>query len=186
MKHRPTVKIWTRDTLSAMVSFHEPRGFLNRPRLKRLQQVQEEIYRQLQLLIPEQIALHDAFHSRVNGSPLLHLEVLERHSYTRFLRLTYLFEKDTGPRSAPNAHIRMYQDARMAEVTSFDPGQACRRSAHPWYPHRPLIQRLWRENMALDKWLGYLLQQGHRFDTMRPAKALSEAETSDEVKVAVG
>jgi uncharacterized protein YqiB (DUF1249 family) len=168
-----------------MVSFSEPTAILARPRLKNLQQVQEEIYRQLQLLIPEQVVLHDAFQSSVNGSPLLHLEVLERHPYTHFLRLTYLFEKGTGSRTAPNAHIRMYADARIAEVTSFDPGQACRRSAHPWYPHRPLMQRLWRENVALDKWLGYLLQQGHRFDTMQAARTLLPAETTAELPITV-
>lgn len=154
-----------------MVSFSEHAGFLRKPRLKRLQQVQEEIYRQLQLLIPDGVAQHDAFRSRVNGSPPLHLEVLERHPYTHFLRLTYVFDAPNDNRVAPDAHIRMYQDARMAEVTAFNPAQAFKRSAHPWYPNRPLMQRMWRENVTLDKWLGYLLQQGHRFDTMQPASA---------------
>ncbi len=74
----------------------------------------------------------------------------------------------------------------MAEVTSFDAGQACRRSAHPWYPHRALAQRLWRENVALDKWLGYLLQQGHRFDTMQPAKPMISHEFATRIPVAAG
>lgn len=152
-----------------MVSFREKIGQLRRPRLKRLQQVQEEIFRQMQLLIPDAVAREDAFQSRVSGSPLLHLEVLERHPYTHFMRLTYLFEGEERERVAPDAHIRLYADARMAEVTAFNALQGFKRTAHPWYPNRPLIQRLWRENMALDKWLGYLLQQGHSFETMRPA-----------------
>ena len=59
--------------------------------LKRLQDVQEEIYRQLQLLIPDDFAFHDSLESRVAGSPVLRLEALERHAYTTFLRLTYEF-----------------------------------------------------------------------------------------------
>ena len=79
-----------------------------RPRLKRLQEVQEEIYRQLQLLIPAEITSHDAFLSRVSGSPLLRMDVLERHRYTHFLRLTYLFSNGEDRELAPDAHIRMY------------------------------------------------------------------------------
>jgi uncharacterized protein YqiB (DUF1249 family) len=154
-----------------MVSFGEKHGAFLRPRLKRLQDVQDEIYRQLQLLIPQDVTLFDEFTSRVAGSPLLRMDVLERHPYTHFLRLTYFFEHGQGEEFAPDAHIRVYHDARIAEVTSFDPEQGCRRSAHPWYPRRPLLQKCWRQNLALDKWLGYLLQQGHSVDTMRPAES---------------
>ena len=35
--------------------------------LKRLQEVQEEIYRQMQLLIPDDIAFHDSLASRVSS-----------------------------------------------------------------------------------------------------------------------
>lgn len=166
-----------------MVSFREKHALYLKPRLGRLQQVQEELYRQLQLLIPEQVAHFDSFSSRVQGSPLLRMEILERHPYTWFLRLTYQFENGEEPELAPDAHIRLYQDARMAEVTSFDPGQGCRRSAHPWYPARQLFQRIWRQNLALDKWLGYLLQQGHGIQTMRPASDC--IPENQEAKIAV-
>jgi len=159
-----------------MVSFREPDGLRRPPRLKHLQQVQEEIYRQMQLLIPDAVAHHDAFLSKVSGSPLLQLEILERHAYTHFLRLTYLFDHEDGPQPQPDAHIRLYQDARIAEVTAFNSEQGCSRSAHPWYPIRPLMQRAWRENVTLEKWLGYLLGQGHSFDSMRPASARSDAQ----------
>ncbi len=154
-----------------MVSFRERQGLFLRPRLKRLQEMQGEIYRQLLLLIPDQVSLYDSFQSRVSGYPLLRMDVLERHPYTHFLRLTYEFEESHQGRISPDAHIRMYQDARLAEVTSFDPEQGFRRLAHPWYPQRPLLQRTWRLNLALDKWLGYLLHQGHSMVTMAPADA---------------
>ena len=152
-----------------MVSFRERHGLFLRPRLKRLQEMQGEIYRQLLMLIPDHAAHHDSFQSIVPGSPLLRMDILEHHPYTRFLRLTYQFEKDQQQEISPDAHIRMYQDARLAEVTSFDPEQGFKRLAHPWYPHYQLFQRTWRQNLVLDKWLGYLLQQGHSVVTMQPA-----------------
>jgi len=152
-----------------MVSFKEKHGLFFRPRLKRLQETQAEIFRQLLLLIPERATYYDSFQSRVAGSPLLRMDILERHPYTHFLRLTYQFKDDEQHENAPDAHIRMYHDARLAEVTSFDPEQGFKRSAHPWYPQQQLFQRTWRQNLALDKWLSYLLHQGHSVVSMQPA-----------------
>lgn len=148
--------------------------------------MQEELYRQLQLLIPEQVTFHDWFRSNISGSPLLRLEVLERHRYTQFLRLTYQFENGEDPQLAPDAHIRLYQDARLAEVTAFDPGQGFRRSAHPWYPARQLMQKSWRLNLAMDKWLGYLLQQGHSVETMKPTSDCIKDKQAAKVAVTAG
>jgi len=145
--------------------------------LKRLQEVQEEIYRQLQLLIPDDIAFHDSMASRVSGSPLLRLQIIERHPYTTFLRLTYEFDEGEERSYAPDAHIRFYRDAHMAEATSYNTGQGCTRTAHPSYPPRLLMRQAWRRNRALDRWLDYILKQGHSLDTMKPAKKSFAAET---------
>jgi uncharacterized protein YqiB (DUF1249 family) len=152
-----------------MVSFREQNGLFSRPRLKRLQELQAEIFRQLQLLIPDQVAHFDSFKSQVHGSPLLRMDILERHPYTQFVRLTYQFEKEQHKEIAPDAHIRLYNDARLAEVTSFNPKQGFNRLASPWYPQHQLFKRCWRQNKALDKWLGHLLHQGHNVASMQPA-----------------
>lgn len=151
-----------------MVSFRQPNGLACRPKLGRLQEVQAEIFRQLQLLLPDHIAYHDHLISRVAGSPLLRLEVLERHPYTTFIRLTYQFTDETRTRFSPEAHIRNYHDARLAEATSFSKDQGCSRIADPAYPPRQLLQLAWRQNRALDRWLDYLLRQGHSVATMSP------------------
>ncbi len=152
-----------------MVTFSQPNGLRKQPALKRLQDVQEEIYRQLHLLIPDQFAFNDSLVSRVAGSPDLRLEVLERHSYTTFFRLTYEFREEEGRSYAPDAHIRFYHDARIAEATSFNLGQGCSRTAHPSYPVRQILQQAWRRNRALDRWLDYILKQGHSVVTMQAA-----------------
>ena len=136
-----------------MVSFSQPCGLQTRPRLSRLHEVQAEIFRQLQLLIPDDFAFTNYLKSRVAGSPLLRLQVLERHPYTTFFRLSYDFSATLETRYAPDAHIRFYHDARMAEATSFDCVQACSRDTHPAYPPRQMMQRAWRKNRALERWL---------------------------------
>jgi uncharacterized protein YqiB (DUF1249 family) len=151
-----------------MVDFSQPNGHDSHPMLRKLQSVQAEIFRQMQLLLPDHIAYHDHLVSRVVGSPLLCLEVLERHKYTTFFRLTYRFTERSSTRYSPNAHIRHYHDARLAEATSFDPEQGCVRMANPAYPPRPLMQMAWRKNRALDRWLDYLITQGHSLATMVP------------------
>ncbi len=158
------------DMLFYMVSFSQPNGLRKRPALKRLQDVQEEIYRQLHLLIPDHCTFHDFLVSRVSGSPILRLEVLERHRYTTFFRLTYEFKQGQMRSYAPDAHIRFYHDAHIAEATSFNVRQGCTRTAHPSYPPKQLLQQSWRRNRALDRWLEYLLKQGHSVVTMKPAR----------------
>lgn len=182
-----------------MVSFRRHNREYLQHKLKRLQDLQTEIYRQLQLLIPDEIVHYDSFLSRVHGSPLLRMDVLERHPYTHFVRLTYQFEKMEPPEVAPDAHIRVYNDARMAEVTSFDPVQGFTRqglelltkkapglseanqagfsdsslrrptSVSSSYPPLQILQSSWRQNRALDKWLSYLLHQGHSLTSMQAA-----------------
>jgi uncharacterized protein YqiB (DUF1249 family) len=169
-----------------MVSFSQTGSFLLRPKLQRLQHLQEDIYRQLQLLIPDDISFFDHLSSRVHGSPLLRLHVLERHPYTTFFRLTYEFEASEEVSSAPDAHIRYYRDAQLAEATSFDCEQACRRSYFPAFPNRQAMQKAWRENRALDRWLDYLLRQGHSVETMKGTAKPESAMANERVKVTAG
>lgn len=169
-----------------MVSFCQTGGFHLRPKLKRLQDLQEDIYGQLQLLIPDDISFFDHLSSRVYGSPLLRLQVLERHPYTTFFRLTYEFRADEATNFAPDAHIRYYHDARLAEATSFDCDQACTRTNFPAFPHRQAMQKAWRENRALDRWLDYLLRQGHSVDTMKGTSKPESVTTNERIKVEVG
>lgn len=168
-----------------MVSFSQPNYPGRDPALRQLHEVQEEIYRQLYLLLPDQFAFYDSLVSRVPGSADLRLEVLERHNYTTFFRLTYEFTRGNEKNYAPDAHIRFYHDAHIAEATSFNLAQGCARTAHPAYPARQMMQLSWRRNRALDRWLDYLLRQGHSVATMQAAGMSISDKQADTVLVGI-
>jgi uncharacterized protein YqiB (DUF1249 family) len=98
----------------------------------------------------------------------LHLIIEERTKYTCHLRLTYLFDsddKDTrNERVAdPDLLAKVYFDARMVEVKGWinaDHHELLRELGRRFY--RPLDQ-CWTRNIMLNKWLDYLLDQGHLF-----------------------
>jgi uncharacterized protein YqiB (DUF1249 family) len=169
-----------------MVSFTQHNNKSLQPKLHRLQNLQAEIFRQLQLLLPDEMVHYDSFHSRVSGSPLLKMDILERHPYTHFVRLTYEFEQNEQTEIAPDAHIRIYNDARLAEVTAFNHDQGFTRTANPFYPQQHLFKRIWQQNQALDKWLSYLLHQGHSLTTMQPINDRISGKQVNPIKEPVG
>ncbi len=132
-----------------------------------LQQLQEAIYQQVMLLLPDDVSTSQYFYSQINQQPLLHLHILEQHPYTTFLRLTHELHTEKQQASEPEAHIRMYHDLRIAEVTAFDLRRGINRLAGPDLNPTALQRIHWRQNRALHKWLDYLLQQGHSLASMR-------------------
>jgi len=141
---------------------------LSRVIARRLPSLHSGVFHALSGLMPDDLGRSDVLVSKIEDAPELYMRVLERHNYTTFLQLTYLL----GPEREqhPNAHIRVYHDARMAEATSFSPEQGIERLAGPDLPVRGLVERSWRMNRALLKWLEYLLAEGHSAATMHPAE----------------
>jgi len=149
---------------------------LSRVIARRLPSLHSGVFHALSGLMPKDLGRSDVLVSSIEDAPELYMRVLERHNYTTFLQLTYLL----GPerQQHPNAHIRVYHDARMAEATSFSPEQGIERLAGPDLPVRGLVERSWRMNRALLKWLEFLLAEGHSAATMRPTDA-APAELPD-------
>ena len=128
-----------------------------------LMDLYEQNYIGIRRLIPAMPPVGVHLVSQVPGGLSLHLEVLERFRYTTELALTYHFVKQhKGVIAEPNLLVRVYHDARLAEVMA----------AH--LRRRPAFQALentsgtqlhsrWRVNRFLYKWLHYCLHQGHCF-----------------------
>ena len=103
--------------------------------------------------------------SMVSGSPRdsdLHADILRREAYTTTLRLTYWFrDADGAVVPDPDLILRIYHDARLVEAVSG-------RDRHSHHKLRELaggsgaeLDRRWRVNMMLNKWLDYLFDVGH-------------------------
>jgi uncharacterized protein YqiB (DUF1249 family) len=128
-----------------------------------LMSLYESNYIRLAWLVPDLDGVEKPLVSAVSGDLPLHLAVEERSRYTTTLRLTYIFEDESGSLADPDLLIRVYRDARLAEV------QACAR----WHRHSVLeslrsqlardLGDRWLRNVMLNKWLDYCVERGHRF-----------------------
>lgn len=126
-----------------------------------LMAVYESNFIRLHQLIPDLARLDGYYRSRVAGDCDLHLEILERARYTITLSLSYFFVEDGNRIADPDMKVRVYLDGRLAEAMSF-----CGEHRHAEFrrlsrAHRHELDKRWRQNIVLNKWLEYLMDQGH-------------------------
>ena len=126
-----------------------------------LMSLYESNYFRLMRLIPELPRLDGYYRSTVAGDADLHLEIVERSRYTITLSLSYFFDENGTRVADPDMKIRAYLDGQMAEAMNFS-GE----NRHPEFRRlsralRCELDRRWRRNVILNKWLEYLLHQGH-------------------------
>lgn len=134
--------------------------------------IQARLYQHLAILLPQAIQASTSYRSLTGRGPALFLKVLERHKYTDFLRLTHRFVAVNETDLAPNAYIRMYHDAKLAEVTAFNGLQGIQRYAGPWLPAQHVLYKNIKQNRALLKWLDHLHELGHSSESLKPYKTL--------------
>ena len=121
----------------------------------------ESNYLRLLHLVPEIERLDGCFRSRVAGECDLHLEILERERYTVTMALTYYFEADTGRIADPDMLVRAYLDGRLAEAMSLGGNHRHVEFRRLYRTHDNELGERWTRNVILNKWLEYLLDQGH-------------------------
>ena len=115
----------------------------------------------LRHLIPELDRLDGYFRSRVAGDCDLHVEILERSRYTVTMALSYFFDEEGVRIADPDMKVRVYLDGQLVESLGFSGEQrhvAFQRLTHM---HRAELDTRWRRNIILNKWLEYLMDQGH-------------------------
>lgn len=93
----------------------------------------------------------------------LHLSVEEGSRYTRILRLTYLFDEQGVVVAEPDMCVRLYFDARVAEVLGWADVQRHEGLRRLTGEFSRELDRRWARNMVLGKWLDFLLENGHGF-----------------------
>lgn len=133
----------------------KPRSFIG------LMSIYESNYLRLLRVIPELERLDGYYQSRVAGDCSLHLEIIERSRYTVTLSLSYFFFENGQRIADPDMKIRAYLDGHLAEAMSLDGHHrhvALRRLSREY---RCELDQRWRRNIILNKWLEYLVDQGH-------------------------
>ena len=133
----------------------KPRSFVG------LMALYESNYLRLQQLVPEIDRLDGYFRSRVAGDCDLHVEVIERSRYTVTLTLSYFFEEQGRRIADPDMGIRVYLDGQLAEAMNFGGEHRHPRLRALSREHRRELDLRWRRNIVFNKWLDYLLEQGH-------------------------
>jgi len=143
------------DTYLVPEAIAKPRSFVG------LMALYESNYLRLLQLVPELERIDGCFRSRVAGDCDLHVEVIERSRYTVTLSLTYHFETDDGLLADPDMCVRAYLDGQLAEVLAIGKSQRHPTLRRLVREHRRELDRRWRRNVVLNKWLDYLNEQGH-------------------------
>jgi len=131
-----------------------------------------ENYERLARLFDPQRLQVGSYVSCVGDGLDVHLRIQERHPYTLELELTYGFVDAHTGRRAPSAQLRVYTDARQAEVLHCYPGRHLWQVLGPFPPARGVLQYRLRMNGFLSRWLEYLREQGHGIDTLGDADGL--------------
>ncbi|NCF72783.1 MAG: DUF1249 domain-containing protein [Gammaproteobacteria bacterium] len=126
-----------------------------------LMSLYESNFLRLLRLIPEIDHVDGCFRSRVAGECDLYVEIIETSRYTVTLSLTYRLATDEGLFVDPDMMVRVYLDGRQAEVLSIGEQQRHAALRRLVFEHREELDRRWRYNIVLNKWLEYLSDQGH-------------------------
>lgn len=126
-----------------------------------LMSLYESNYQRLFHLIPELDRLDGHYQSQVAGDCTLHAEIFERARHTVTLSLTYFFQEDDRRVADPDMKIRVYLDGKLAEAMRFQKTYRHRELRRICCEHRRELDARWRRNIVLNKWLDYLVDQGH-------------------------
>jgi uncharacterized protein YqiB (DUF1249 family) len=128
----------------------------------------DNYWRLTRVLGPDRLAPGE-YRSSVGDGLDLVLRMEERHPYTLEFTLSYALPDPESGAPDPSASLRLYRDARLAEVLACHGARriedAIGRCAGP----EAVVSHRLRMNAFLGKWLEYLEDRGHSRFTLLPA-----------------
>ena len=99
----------------------------------------------------------------------LHAEIVRREPYTTTMRLTYWFDVAGVAAADPDIIVRIYHDARLVEAVSSGDAHRHAKLREIATSSGAELDRRWRLNMLLNKWLDYLFEVGHNLGGLERA-----------------
>lgn len=132
-----------------------------------LEKICESNYQKLLRLIPNLQTLGASAIGEYEERPTLHLSILERNRYTLTVELGHYF----CPSSRPAVTIRVYLDAKLAEVISDHDRPAVTTVFQNPGQSLEIQEYKWRLNYFLQKWLDHCLTTDYRFSNLSDCAA---------------
>jgi hypothetical protein len=127
----------------------------------------ENYWRLTRLFDPARLA-PGAYRSSAGDGLDVQLDVVEHHPFTLDLKLSYLFADPLTGQPDPSAFVRLYRDARMAEVTACYVGTRLEDVLGRFADARSVVEHRLRMSTFLSKWLEYLSERGHSRFSLKP------------------
>jgi uncharacterized protein YqiB (DUF1249 family) len=125
-------------------------------------------YWQLTRLFGPRELVTGCYRSPGNQGLPVRVDILERHPFTIELRISYEMLDDLTGQPDPSAHVRLFSDARMAEVTACYFGARLEDVLGRSAPAATVFRHRLQMNGFLAKWLDYLEQCGHSRFGLQP------------------
>ena len=138
-----------------------------------LQQLCENNYRKLLLLIPNLLEFKRNATGFCVTKPNLHLRIIERAPYTITLELSHQFNRKLSAFLEPAVIIRLYLDARLIEVRRDHERTHVNQAITDPGLSKEIMDYKWTLNYFLDKWLNHCLRSDYDF--------IAESETIDKI-----
>lgn len=128
-----------------------------------LHQVCEHNYLKLTRMIRDWTHLVDTLTAHSDSKPPLYIRLLERSPYTLVVALTHAFAADETTAHEPEVRIRVCLDAKTAEVLTGGPWIPVNRDEGTRFDPDRILERKWRHNYFLSRWLDHCLSSNYRF-----------------------
>lgn len=137
-----------------------------------------ENFHRLRLLFAAPTLAPGLYRSSVDDGLDVLVDVQARHPYTVDMVITHAaLDAETGG-PTPSAQVRIYLDARVAEVQHCEPGKHLWQLLGPWPPAAVVSRHRLRMATFLQRWLVYLAERGHSRGTLeRVPDAAGDADT---------
>ena len=138
--------------------------------------INETIYKKLHKLLPDLDNIEQAVKLKADGYMDLNVDILERTDHHILIALSHYYKHPSGDMIAdPDMEVKVYPSRRMAEAMTYQDSFGYREVYHDFDPetgkYRKFAPRAKKElNSFLNKWLGNLLQQGHKLKPESPRK----------------